>query len=181
MNRSFYIITGGPGVGKTTLLNSLEQAGYHIIPEDARRIIQEQMSLGGEGLPWKNKSYYTSLMLDASVTSYLKALQLYSRTVCFFDRGIPDVLCYARMEKLPLASEVQTMTERYTYHPKAFILPPWLDIYATDSERRQTWEEACLTFKEMKKVYRKCGYQIIEVPKDTVENRRNFVLQVIFS
>lgn len=32
----FYVITGGPGVGKTTLLNELKNRGFTVFPEIAR-------------------------------------------------------------------------------------------------------------------------------------------------
>lgn len=51
----FYIITGGPGVGKTALIEELNRQGFSTVPEDARRIIKEQIDLGGDGLPWKDK------------------------------------------------------------------------------------------------------------------------------
>jgi predicted ATPase len=37
----FYVITGEPGVGKTTLLNELKAKGMTVIPEIARELIQE--------------------------------------------------------------------------------------------------------------------------------------------
>ncbi|HIX54222.1 MAG TPA: ATP-binding protein [Candidatus Sphingobacterium stercoripullorum] len=51
------VITGGPGVGKSTLINVLEKQGYFVLMEETGRIIQEQMQTDGEGLPWKNKIY----------------------------------------------------------------------------------------------------------------------------
>nr|WP_305049673.1 AAA family ATPase [Elizabethkingia bruuniana] len=65
-----FVITGGPGVGKTTLIKVLEKQGFVVIMEEARRIIQEQLQMKGEGLPWKNKTYYAQLMLNASLESY---------------------------------------------------------------------------------------------------------------
>ena len=43
---NFYIITGGPGGGKTSLLESLALKGYNYIPETARHIIKERLSKG---------------------------------------------------------------------------------------------------------------------------------------
>ena len=43
---NFYIITGGPGGGKTSLLESLASKGYNCIPETARQIIKERLSKG---------------------------------------------------------------------------------------------------------------------------------------
>ncbi|QQO10398.1 AAA family ATPase [Breznakiella homolactica] len=54
-----YIITGGPGAGKTSVVNELSVRGYKTIPEAAREIIRNQIDTGGDALPWKNKELYT--------------------------------------------------------------------------------------------------------------------------
>ena len=51
---SFFIITGGPGADKTTLLNALEARQYNIVAEIARQLIKEQMDTGGDALPSGN-------------------------------------------------------------------------------------------------------------------------------
>ena len=68
--QNYYVISGGPGVGKTTVLNELKNRGCITVAEDARRIIEEQIRTEGQGLPWKDKKLYTQLMLKASVESY---------------------------------------------------------------------------------------------------------------
>ena len=45
---NFFVITGGPGVGKTTLLETLAQQGFPYVPEIAREIIREQVSRNGD-------------------------------------------------------------------------------------------------------------------------------------
>ncbi len=50
---NFYVISGGPGVGKRTLLKELQKKGYTIVPEVARDLIKEQQRTRGEALPWK--------------------------------------------------------------------------------------------------------------------------------
>ena len=40
------IITGGPGTGKSTLLNLLEKRGYHCHQEISRAVIRQQLDLG---------------------------------------------------------------------------------------------------------------------------------------
>ena len=73
-NDNFYILTGGPGVGKTSVLDELQKSGYIVMPETARAIIKEQMAVDGEALPWKNKESYMRLMLEASAESYQEAI-----------------------------------------------------------------------------------------------------------
>jgi predicted ATPase len=47
---NFFVLTGGPGVGKTTLLGELEKKKFKCVPEVAREIIKEQMKIEGEGI-----------------------------------------------------------------------------------------------------------------------------------
>ncbi|MDP6359601.1 MAG: AAA family ATPase, partial [Planctomycetota bacterium] len=42
----FYVLTGGPAVGKTTLIEHLAANGHTTIRESARDVIEEQKRLG---------------------------------------------------------------------------------------------------------------------------------------
>tara|TARA_R110002167_G_scaffold190051_1_gene392293 strand:- start:4263 stop:4601 length:339 start_codon:yes stop_codon:yes gene_type:complete len=107
MSNNFYIITGGPGVGKTTLVNQLKTEGYTIIPEVARNIIQEQIAINSNGLPWENKELYTNLMLEASISDYKNIIKGYTNDICFFDRSVYDAVCYARMIGYTISESVK--------------------------------------------------------------------------
>lgn len=179
--KNFYVITGGPGVGKTTLLNELSRYGFQIVPEEARRIIQEQIGKEGNGLPWKDKELYAKLMLQASVKTYKETSLCPHFESIFFDRGILDAFCYLEMEHISLSEDLDTIARENRYHQNAFILPPWQEIYKTDSERKQSWDEALSTFYKMKETYLKYNYEIIEIPKDSPINRCKFILDKIGS
>src|SRR5262245_61879135 len=92
---NLFVLTGGPGAGKTTVLLELEERSYRVVAEVARRIIQEQARDGGRALPWDDRKLYTELMLRRSIESY-KENSAAIRPI-FFDRGIPDTLCYAQL------------------------------------------------------------------------------------
>ncbi len=175
--KNFIAITGGPGTGKTTLLKSLEQKGYHTVAEVARQIIREQIETQGDALPWKNKELYTQLMLKGSVEVYMQALKNSPDSVTFFDRGIPDSLCYAEMTRQVITPSMYDTALNYRYNTSVFILPPWEEIYHTDDERKQDWEEAVNTYHCMKNTYEKYGYQTIEVPKSEIDIRTDFILE----
>ena len=51
-DNNFYILSGGPGSGKTALINALAKQGLPCMPEAGRAIIQDQMAIGGSALPW---------------------------------------------------------------------------------------------------------------------------------
>ncbi len=177
---NLFVITGGPGVGKTTLLAELANRGFATIAEDARRIIKEEVPANGQALPWSDKERYTQLMLQASRESYEAAQKIkHPSKAVFFDRGLIDAVCYMIMESMPVSEEINNRVAACSYSSPVFILPPWREIYQTDKERKQKWAEAVRTYEDMKQTYISYGYEVIDVPKDTITNRADFVLKQI--
>ncbi|MDE5516048.1 AAA family ATPase [Elizabethkingia meningoseptica] len=179
MESKLFVITGGPGAGKTTLLNAMKSDGYNIVPEVARTIIREETALNGDALPWKNKQLYTDKMIGASLLDYNRATASQPNEICFFDRSILDAVCYADMIGYALSTETMKKVLNCSYNPKVFILPPWKEIYQTDNERKQDWQEAVHTYFQMKSTYEKYGYEVINVPIGNINKRKEFVLTQI--
>jgi predicted ATPase len=61
-------------------------------------------------------------------------------------------------------------------YTKVFVLPPWQEIYISDEARYENYEQAKLIFEHLKETYQTYGYNLIEVPKGTVEERILFIL-----
>jgi predicted ATPase len=57
-----------------------------------------------------------------------------------------------------------------------FLLPPWEAIYKSDNERFETFNESKKIHLHLDKIYKSFGYNIIEVPFDTINERTNFIL-----
>jgi predicted ATPase len=174
-NPNLFVISGGPGSGKTTILCELAKFGFRHAPEVARQIIQEQVQAGGTALPWADRNAYTRLMLQRSIESFREHTPA-ARPI-FADRGIPDTLCYARLIGLRETGLIEKACHRYRYAPPVLLAPPWREIYLTDSERKQDFAEAERTHNEMAAVYLECGYQLIELPKVTPSARAQFILE----
>src|SRR5690606_8173721 len=167
-----YVITGGPGVGKTALIDELQSRGYETVPETARALIAEQQHINGDALPWKDRFLYKELMFDRSVESYAYCERtMYHHQAVFFDRGILDSICYAGLIHAQVDAHMKFYAEHWRYNNTVFILPAWREIYKTDGQRRQRWEEAVLTFEKMKETYIQYGYTAIELPKVSVNER----------
>jgi predicted ATPase len=178
-NNRLFVITGGPGSGKTTLLRELARRGFSCSEEVARQIIQEQVKANGDALPWGDTLRYTELMLTRSIDAFRSNTP--SSDITFMDRGIPDVACYARLIDLPLFDELRSACETYRYNTTVFMAPPWKEIYLTDSERKQTYQEAIDTHRLMVAVYQEYGYQPIELPRVSPVERAEFVVARISS
>lgn len=177
INSNLYVITGGPGVGKTSLITALREQGFLCVDEVARELIRKQVEIGGDGLPWKNRTRYATLMLEGSVKSYLEHAA--SESLLFFDRGIPDTLAYARLIGLPDTRFIEQSVAEYRYNPIVFMLPPWEEIYHTDRERKQSFREAMDTYYTMLMTYDTAGYTVAEVPKMPVPERVMFVTTLL--
>ncbi|MDR1501302.1 MAG: AAA family ATPase [Prevotella sp.] len=175
VKNNFYIITGGPGAGKTTLLNELQKNGYNCVPETARNIIKEQVGAGGHALPWDDTRVYSDLMLSRSVQDFINLKD--REDIYFFDRGIPDTYGYEVLMGFDIGNVLKNAVEQYRYNPLVFILPPWREIYETDSERKQDFRTAIDTYKVMTEAYKDLGYIPVEVPLLPVSERVDFVIR----
>ncbi|NUB08107.1 putative ATPase [Azospirillum brasilense] len=172
--RRFVVVTGGPGSGKSTLIDALASQGHAHSVEAGRAIIQDQTAIGGPALPWIDPSAFAELMLCWELRS-LRLAREQEGTV-FFDRGIPDVIGYLRLMKRPVPAHLETAARRFRYHRTVFMAPPWPEIFGPDTERRQTLAEAVATHDAMVETYGGLGYDLVELPKAPVAERLCFVL-----
>jgi len=177
VRNNFYIITGGPGSGKTTLIEALKSFGFSCIPEVARQIIQEQIKIGGDALHDKDNVKFCDLMISRSIYTFDEVKE--NDKPVFFDRGIPELIGYCRLIKVDVPDYLRNAARLYRYNKKVFILPPWKEIYRTDAERKQTWEEAIETYQNILDSYLELGYQPVEVPSLPIQERADFVLKHI--
>lgn len=172
---NFYILTGGPGVGKTTLVEELKMRGYNCVPEVARKIIKDQVNVNGNALPWGDAKKYSGLMLSYSVSDFERLIDI--DDILFFDRGIPDTYGYEQLMKFDYNANLQKAVTEFRYNKTVFVLPPWKEIYETDSERKQNFSVAVETYQIMCDAYLDLGYDLIEVPCMSVKKRADFVLE----
>lgn len=92
---STIIITGGPGMGKTSVLEQLSIMGYHSVEETGRSIIQKELKTDGNRLPWLDKEGFAMAMFQQSLKDFQNVSEKSGLT--FFDRGIPDVIGYLKL------------------------------------------------------------------------------------
>lgn len=174
MNRAF-VITGGPGGGKTTLLEALAERGYRVAPEGARRIIRARLAQGLSPRP--DPAAFAREILASDMEQY-RAVQALDG-VTFFDRGVLDALYMLDQARAITREEVDALVRRFPYSNTVFLLPPWEAIYGTDAERDQSFEEAVEVFQGMSRWYTQWGYRTVEVPRVAVANRIAFIQKII--
>jgi len=171
----FFVLTGGPGSGKSTLIEALKQAGFHTAPEAGRGVIRDQMAIGGRALPWQDRALFAELMLSWELRSW-HAAHAKSGPV-FFDRGVPDTIGYLRLCDLPVPDHAVNAAQKFRYARRVFIAPPWPEIFAQDEERKQTLDEARHTHDSVAGVYAELGHELVPLPLVSVQERVRFILQ----
>lgn len=177
MDKEIIVFVGGPSSGKTTLINALKNAGHICYPEISREIIKDAQKQGIDQLFLKEPLYFSKLLLQGRIKQYQDALRE-KASIVFLDRGIPDVLAYMNYIGDAYPKSFSRTCKDYKY-TKVFILPPWEAIYTSDEERYENYEQALLIYNHLKETYSYFGYNLIEIPKDSIENRVAFVTEQI--
>jgi predicted ATPase len=56
------------------------------------------------------------------------------------------------------------------------MAPPWPELFATDAERRHTFDDAAAEYERLLRAYGDRDHDIVLLPKLTVQARADFVL-----
>lgn len=177
MSSQIFVITGGPGSGKSTLIAALAQEGIATMPEAGRAIIQDQVMIGGDALPWADRAAFAALMLTWELRSYREAQAMAGPVVC--DRGVPDVIGYLTLCGLPIPEHLRNAASLCRYNTHVLLAPWWPDIFHSDTERKQDAEEAKATAAVMAEVYSELGYNVVELPRADIATRVQFTRQMM--
>jgi predicted ATPase len=174
---SFHVLTGGPGSGKTSIIERLAARGFVTVPETGRDFLRQQVAIGGRAVHWDDAVTFRELMLARGIADY-ERMQGETSPV-FFDRGITELTGYCGLIGVPVPDHIRKAAEIYRYNPVVFVTPPWPEIYAHDALRKQDEDEAVRTYELACEAYSQSGYSIVEVPRLPVSDRVAFVLAKI--
>ena len=175
MNKK-YIITGGPGTGKTSIINELRKRGFYCINENSRSIISEQIKHGGDILPLKDQISFENQITKIRTNQYLSSPE---DSVCFFDRSSIDSIAYLKINNLDVPSEIIELTKQCSFNKNIFYTPIWEEIYKNDNERKENIESAKKIEKAIMETYKLKGYKLIKIPKLSIKKRADFIISKI--
>jgi predicted ATPase len=168
-----YVVTGGPGVGKTTTINDLKKNGFYIVSETAREIIEKSLKENSNVVPWIDLDSFNREVIKEQGKKE-KAIPKNQERI-FLDRGIVDALAYYDVAGKKPIPELTEAIKKVNYE-KVFILDR-LPIYINDEARKEDNTKAEKIHKAIIKAYKK--FNVFIVPVLSVKERTKWILNKI--
>lgn len=171
MGTNWYVITGAPCSGKTTLVNLLHGRGYKTTIEHARHYI-DTMKTNAKSIE-EIRSNQKQFQLGILNMQIEQESSLSPDDLVFLDRAIPDALAYYRFLNLEVDQKLADALSKVSYS-KIFILDylPLVQDYA----RKEDEEAQIKIHKLLTEVYQSFPFPVTQVPVLPPNERVNFIL-----
>ena len=167
----WYVITGAPCAGKTSVIRRLGQRGYTVVHEVARAYIDAQLAKGrtlaqikADEWAFERHILLTKVKLEADLPR---------NDIIFFDRAVPDSIAYYKLCGLdPTEPWQRSQAVRYQ---KIFLFERL--TFLSDPVRSEDEKTADRLSDLIAESYNALGYELIYVPLRSVEERTDFILK----
>lgn len=173
------LLIGGPGTGKSAIIDFLEQKGHCCFHEISREVTLAAQKKGIDQLFLTKPLLFSELLLKGRIKQFQDAEKV-QKEIIFFDRGIPDVSAYLDYSKATYPNLFKDANNQYRYD-MVFILPIWEEIYRVDNERYESYEQAIEIQEYLRQTYTDSGYELMPVPKADIQKRAEFILDQLNS
>ncbi len=174
-----YILTGGPGAGKTSIINFLAMRGYLVASEAATEIIEEDLKKNIER-PWKADDYH--IRMYELISKKQIEVQNTMAPIAFFDRGHLDGISYILLQNRTLYQYVidcvQSSIKTQYFNNKVFFIDS-LGFVAPGPARTENLQESLQKAHCLEQNYTALGYEIIHIPPGSVEERAQMIIDYI--
>jgi len=165
-----YILTGGPGTGKSSIILALEKLGEYTIRESAEDYIKLRQAQG-QPTPWIESNFQLEILKlqrqrESRIPREIKRV--------FIDRGLADGLAYATP-----GSETYKEIERAAKQNRYDGIFSIENLGSTEKNgvRRENNEEALRLGRKLEDIYQTLGYKIIRVPAIGINERTKLILK----
>ncbi len=172
-----YVLSGCSSGGKSTLLEELRRRGFAVFEEPGRQIVREEEATGGDALPWVNPEAFAAMAIEMSVAAFDRAASMTGPV--FYDRSFLDAISYVAHIDGHLKDSHRQLVDERRYADLVFLTPPWPEIFEQDAERQASFDDAVAEYDRLLQSFAEFGYNAIVLPKASVKERTDFVLDRI--
>ena len=168
---NWYVITGGPSSGKSTIIRNLKDMGYKTTIELARHYIDLQRMNGRSTEEIRaNQRQFQHKVLNLQIDLERR---LDPQAQIFLDRALPDEVAYYKYFGLEPDEKLVEYLEYYGYK-KIFIM----DLLPLDADYARTEDkQAQIALHDLIiQTYQQRGEPIVFVPVLPIKERVQFVL-----
>jgi predicted ATPase len=166
-----HVLAGGPCSGKSSLLRALEQAGHHVLEETAESVLKAGIAAGRtaeelreDPVQWQQQI----LRQDYELFDALSADE-----PVFTDTSVLETLVFAARAGIATGPNMESWLRRKRYK-RVFFLEP-LEGYVQSEVRMESAQIANRISEEVRSVYQRYGYEIVDVPAIPVAGRVAFI------
>ncbi len=172
---NWYVLTGGPSTGKSTVLSRLASAGYTIFEEAARLYIDEQIATGRtlSDIRGNEREFQEKIFDIKSVTEQNHD----ESVVSIFERGIPDSVAYYQYYGWRVPEKMKKLVGEAAYR-KVFLLDP-LKIFTKDYARTEDKQFTEDLDELLYSAYADLGIEVVRVPLVPVSQRVKLIIEHI--
>ena len=174
ISTSKIVISGGPGGGKTTIINSLKDMGYYCYDEISRELIQKYKKKYNQNIFFENPLEFSKLLWKKREEQYKNSIIQKEYDKVFFDRSLLDVTSYLEfIGKRNLNLEKKLSNLNYDI---VFLVKPTKKNYKKDFSRHENFNQSMKIHNILEKNY-KNHFKTVNVPFKKLSERLNFIIE----
>tara|TARA_X000000950_G_scaffold262480_1_gene333802 strand:+ start:3371 stop:3913 length:543 start_codon:yes stop_codon:yes gene_type:complete len=168
------VISGGPGAGKTTIINSLKNLGYFCYDEISRDLIKKSKKDSKQNLFIENPLRFSKILWEKREEQYKNSIIQKKYDKVFFDRSLIDIISYLEfIGQRNFNFEKKIINFNYDL---VFLIKPIKKFYRKDFARYEDFNESLKIHSILKKNYKK-HFKTIKVPYKKLSKRLNFIIE----
>ncbi len=171
-----FVLTGGPGSGKSTVIEELNKRGYQTSTEAFTFLFNQAKKQGTLEELTKNPISFREQLMQQQL-AFESSLD--PNKLAFLDRGTIDILVFGDELKIPMSAALRDSVKKSSYDLVFLLEPLPKEQYKQTEIRSENYEKSLAIADQLKKAYEEKKYTVIAVPFDTPQKRADFILNYI--
>lgn len=169
-------LTGGPGVGKSSVIERLQSKGMQVIPETFTLLHAQSEAQNKLDTFFADPVDLRHQLMKKQIQSE-DARDKTKPTV--IDETALGILFFGNKMNVPMQQDLYNTAENRRYDMIFMFEPIPKEFYKTTKVRQETYQDSKAIHDFLKKKYKETGLIVVPVPFDTPENRAQFIVSTL--